>query len=174
MKYIGLDAHASTCEFCVMNSKGEIIDQAKIATNGRLLVGYIRGIKGSKKMTFEECELSHWLYELMKKEVDELIVCDPVANKEYKGAKTDKLDAKRLADLLRGNFLTGVYHDGSARERFRVLMSGYQDLMEEGTRLKNRYRDSNGTTTVLSEIVFFRFWKGLKKNGRNMFKRLKG
>lgn len=168
MKYIGLDAHASTCEFNVMNSQGETIDQAKIVTNGRLLVDYVRGIEGSKKLTFEECEVSHWLYELMKKEVDELIVCDPVANQQYKGAKTDKLDARRLADLLRGNFLKGVYHDGSDRERLRVLMSGYQALMDEGIGLKNRYKSlfrQNGVRVSGSKLYEDEsFLEGLKRH----------
>lgn len=83
---------------------------------------------------------SQWLHEILRGEVDELIICNPVTNREYKSAKTDKLDARRLAKLLRGNFLTGVYHDGSEREKFRSLVSGYQNLVEEAVRLKNRYK----------------------------------
>lgn len=140
MKYIGLDAHTSTCDFAVRGRGGEILDQAKIVTNGRLLIEYLRGVQGSKKLAFEECELSHWLFKILKDEVDEVVVCDPVENRQYKGAKTDRLDAKRLAELLRGNFLSPVYHDGSKQERLRVLMSGYQALINEGTRFKNRYK----------------------------------
>lgn len=50
------------------------------------------------------------------------------------------MDARKLSNLLRGGFLVPVYHDGSKRERFRSLMSGYQDFIEEGVRLKNRYK----------------------------------
>jgi len=116
------------------------MDNTTLATNGRLIINYLRDIRGVKKLTFEECELSNWLYEILKDEVDELIVCNPVANKEYKKKKTDKLDARKLAKLLRGNFLTPVFHDGSKRERFRSLMSGYQDLVDETVRFKNRYK----------------------------------
>ena len=76
----------------------------------------------------------------MKDEVDELLVCNPAANSEYKKKKTDKVDAKKLAKLLRGDFLTPVFHDGSKRERFRGLMSGYQDLVNDTVRFKNRYK----------------------------------
>lgn len=140
IKYIGLDAHSSSCTFSVMDARGREIDNTTIESNGRLLVKYIRGIEGSKKLTFEECELSNWLYELLRAEVDELIVCNPVANKDYKKKKTDKMDARKLANLLRGGYLIPVYHDGSKRERLRGLMSGYQDFIEEGVRLKNRYK----------------------------------
>ena len=139
-KHIGLDAHSSTCTFNVTDERGREIDNTTLETNGRLLVKYLRGIGGIKKLTFEECELSNWLYEILNPEVDELLVCNPVANKDYKKIKTDKMDARNLAKLLRGGFLIPVYHDGSSRERFRSLMSAYQDLVEEAVRLKNRYK----------------------------------
>lgn len=140
VQYIGMDVHMSTCSFCVMDENGREIDNVTLRTNGRLIINYLRDIRGIKKLTLEECELSSWLYEILKDEVDELIVCNPVANKEYKKKKTDKLDARKLAKLLRGNFLTPVFHDGSKRERFRGLMSGYQDLVNETVRFKNRYK----------------------------------
>lgn len=139
-KYIGLDGHSSTCSFHVTNEDGSEMEDQKIVTNGRLLVEYVRSIKGKKKLTLEESEISHWLYRILKDEVDELVVCNPVHNQKYKKAKTDKLDAQNLAHLLRGGFLSSVYHDGSDRERFRNLMSSYQDLIIEAVRLKNRYK----------------------------------
>lgn len=71
-KYIGLDAHSSTCTFNVTDERGCEIDDVTIETNGRLLVKYLRSIEGVKKLTFEECELSNWLYEILSSEVDEL------------------------------------------------------------------------------------------------------
>lgn len=139
-KYIGLDAHSSTCSFCVMDARGKILDTAKISTNGRLLREYVREISGKKKLTFEECELSSWLYEMFKNEDCDLLVCNPVENRQYKKAKTDKLDARQLANLLRGDFLKPVYHDGSEREKFRDLMSGYQQLVDDAVKIKNRYK----------------------------------
>jgi len=139
-KYIGLDAHSSTCNFCVMDSAGKVLDEVKISTNGRLLRDYVRGMSGEKKLTFEECELSSWLYEMFKNEDCTMLVCNPVENRKYKAAKTDKLDARQLADLLRGNFLKPVYHDGSDREKFRDIMSGYQQLVDDAVKIKNRYK----------------------------------
>ena len=140
MYYIGADIHSSTCSFCVIDKEGKEIDSTKIATNGRLIRDYLKSFEGNKTLTFEECEISGWMYGISKLEVDEVLVCNPVANKSYKKAKTDKLDARNLAKLLSGGFLKPVYHDGSERERFRTLMSGYQDLVEEAVRMKNRYK----------------------------------
>ncbi|MFC2149137.1 IS110 family transposase [Candidatus Auribacterota bacterium] len=165
MKYIGMDAHSSTCTFSVMDKDGVELDNRTIETNGRLLIKYTRRIEGTKKLAFEECELSNWLYTLLKNEVDDLIVCNPVANTRYKEAKNDKLDARQLANLLRGGFMKAVYHDGSARERFRSLMSGYQDLIEEAIRLKCRYKSlfrkegirANGGTLYSDESLLDNF-----------------
>src|SRR3989337_2426177 len=115
IKYIGLDAHSSTCTFNVTDERGREVDNTTIESNGRLLVKYLRGIEGVKKLTFEECELSNWLYEILRPEVDELIVCNPVANKDYKKVKTDKMDARNLIQpvaqftLFKCQFLNTLY-----------------------------------------------------------------
>lgn len=139
-KYIGMDAHSSICVFSVVDETGVEIAQSTIATNGALLVDYIRSIPGTKWLVFEECELSAWLFEILRDEVDKLVVCNPVMNAQYKRVKTDKLDAKNLALLLRGGYLSSVYHDGSKMEHLRALMSGYQDIIDTGVSLKNRYK----------------------------------
>jgi transposase len=108
MKYIGLDGHSSTCDFSVSDSKGVEIDRRTIATNGRLIVDYMRSISGAKRMVFEESDLSHWLFGLLKEEADEVLVCNPIESARYKQKKTDKLDARDLAELLRGNFIKSV------------------------------------------------------------------
>lgn len=139
-KHIGMDAHSSICVFCVVDGNGVEVSQAKIAANGKLLVEYLRSIEGPKKLVFEECELSAWLFETLRGEADELIVCNPTRNRQYKKAKTDKLDAQNLSRLLRGGFLRPVYHDGSKTEQLRALMSGYQDVVDTGVSVKNRYK----------------------------------
>lgn len=139
-KYIGIDAHSSTCTLCVVDSDGKELDLATIATNGRLLVEYIKSLGGTIVITFEECDLSIWLFELFKNRVHRIVVCNPAANAEYKKNKTDKLDARNLAKLLRGGFLRPVFHDGSSREKFRMLVSAYEDVIQETVRIKNRLK----------------------------------
>lgn len=138
IKYIGLDGHMSTCTFDVIDEKGSIVDNRNIVTNGRLLVNYIQSIPGKKILALEECNLSSWLFEILKPHVSEIIVCNPVENRQYKKAKTDKLDAHRLAQLLRGGFLKPVFHDASEREKLRTVVSAYQDVVNDMIRLQNR------------------------------------
>ncbi len=44
MKYIGCDAHITTCSFHVVDEKGITLDSRTMMTNGTLLVDYLRGI----------------------------------------------------------------------------------------------------------------------------------
>lgn len=137
-KYIGLDAHSSTCTFCVLDSQGVELDNRTIVTNGRLIIDYLKSLGDDLVVAFEECDLSCWLFDILQKHIRKVVVCNPAANMQYKKKKTDKFDARNLANLLRGNYLKPVYHDGSDREKFRLLVSGYEDTVEESTRLKNQ------------------------------------
>ncbi len=141
MKYkyhIGMDAHSKTCTFVAMSHKGRVVQKAKVATNETELLGFVRSLPSPKALAFEETMLSQWLYVLLKDEVDTLVVCDPKPNKRP-GAKTDKIDALELADLLRVGRLSPVFHTNDVRIELRTLVSGYHDLVQEIVRTKNRY-----------------------------------
>jgi transposase len=133
-----MDAHSKSCTIVVMDKQGRVISRAQVTTNETELLGYIRSIRGSKALTFEETMVSQWLYVLLKDEVDNLVVCDPKPNK-VPGAKTDKINATELADLLRVNRLKPVFHTADERAELRTLISGYQDIVQEIVRCKNRY-----------------------------------
>lgn len=45
MLYIGMDAHSSNCNFCVVNKAGVEVDSAMIKSNGKLLINYLRSIE---------------------------------------------------------------------------------------------------------------------------------
>ena len=135
-----MDAHSSTCTLCVVNAQGTELDNRTIVTNGRLLIEYLQSLGDNVVIAFEECDLSCWLFDILHHHVRDVIVCNPAANVQYKRAKTDKLDARNLAHLLRGGYLKGVFHDASPREKFRMLVSGYEDTVQEIVRSKNRLK----------------------------------
>jgi transposase len=121
-----------------MDSRGRVLRKATVATNEGELLGFVRSLRSTKALTFEETMISQWLYVLLRDEVDYLVVCDPKPNKRI-GAKTDKIDALDLADLLRVGRLKPVFHTSDERAELRTLVSGYYDLVQEIVRAKNRY-----------------------------------
>ena len=61
------------------------------------------------RLTFEEGTWAAWLYDLLKPHVSEVVVCNPRKNALLKeGNKSDWIDARKLAELLRGNHLKPV------------------------------------------------------------------
>jgi len=72
-----------------------------------------------------------WLYDLLHAHVDKLVVCNPRKNALLKdGNKSDRIDARKLAELLRGNQLKPVYHGETGVRMLRELSRSY--LMVEG------------------------------------------
>lgn len=138
--YIGIDAHCKTTSAVVIDEKDKIIDRQKFATTEANLLTFVRSIKGKKHLTFEEMHLAQWLYIILKKEVDHLVVCNPVFVSNRPGSKDDFPDALHLARQLRGGHLISVYHDESHWIQLRTLVYGYMGLVEEIVRSKNRLK----------------------------------
>jgi transposase len=137
MKYIGMDAHSREIFIVVVDKKGRILRAESVKTKDSSILEFVRSIKGRKALAIEECSLAHWLYLLLKDEVDELVVCQPPA---HKGPKTDRIDAEKLAQLLRSGMLKSVFHADSEFTELRTLVSGYSDIVQEIVRTKNRYK----------------------------------
>lgn len=138
--YIGLDAHSATSTLVNVDWKGEVISRLHVKTTESNLLGFIRSQKGETKLTFEESNLSKWLYVLLKDEVDELVICNPLFISKRSGPKNDYRDALHLADELRCNHITAVFHDDNEFMYMRALVSAYTDVVREITRTKNRYK----------------------------------
>jgi transposase len=110
-KYIGMDVHRESISIAVMNSAGKIVLECVIETKASIILQFIDGLRGELHVTFEEGTWAAWLYDLLKPHVTKLVVCDPRKNASMKqGNKSDKIDARRLAELLRLDHLNPVYH----------------------------------------------------------------
>jgi hypothetical protein len=68
-------------------------------------------------------------------------VCDPRKKTLLKqGNKSDKIDARKLADLLRTNMLSSVYHGQTGAGAIREMARSYLVLTQDTTRLMNRIK----------------------------------
>lgn len=138
--YIGLDAHSKSCTFVVLDQSGKEVTSQRLPTGEKALLGFVRSLRGEKKLTFEESNLSQWLHGLFDEEVDEQIVCNPTYVVKRKGPKSDYLDAAHLAHQLRGNFLTPVVHENTFLFELRAVVSAYQSLVDDLARTKKRLK----------------------------------
>jgi len=138
-KYIGMDVHKATTVTAVLNSLGKIHSETIIETKGASLVDYLKGIRGTLHVTFEEGTQAAWLYDLIRPHVAQVVVCNPkkIAVQEN---KADKRDARRLAELLRMGQLEPVYHGEQSTRPLKELAQSYGTIVSDSTRTKNRIK----------------------------------
>ncbi|PYP86285.1 MAG: hypothetical protein DMF61_14365 [Blastocatellia bacterium AA13] len=141
LKYVGLDVHQASTSVAVHDSEGKVLMQSTIKTTPEALRDLIRGLSGSVHVTFEEGTQAAWLYDLIKPLVAEIIVCDPRRNRLLKsGNKGDRVDANKLAQLLRGGLLNAVYHGENSTRTLKELAHLYDCLVTDTTRVMNRIK----------------------------------
>jgi transposase len=140
-KYIGMEVHQATVSVAVMDSGGKLIMECILETKAATILEFIQGLRGTLSVTFEEGTCAAWLHDLLKPHVSRLVVCDPRKNALLKdGSKSDRIDARKLADLLRGNQLKPVYHGDHGVRTLKELGRSYLTLTQDLTRVMSRIK----------------------------------
>ena len=135
--YIALDWAQKNMAVARLTNGSSKIKSIDVPANIKDLKAYLRHLRGRKTLTFEETTTSQWLFTELKGLVDDVVVCDPYRNRLLSdGPKTDRIDAEKLVQLLKTGLLKPVYHSGNQFIDFRKLVSGYEDLVKSGVRLK--------------------------------------
>jgi transposase len=129
----------------VLNSSGKLVMESTIETKAITILDFLKGLRGSLHVTLEEGTWATWLYDLIKPHVTELVVCNPRRNALLKeGSKSDRIDARKLAELLRANLLRPVYHGENGVRTLQELARSYlaisTDLIRVMSRVKAIYR----------------------------------
>ena len=140
-KYVALDVHQSSIVLLVVDQSGKQLQQSILETRADTVIDFFKGLSGTIHATFEEGTHSHWLFDIIKPLVADLIVCNPHHNHLLKaGNKNDKIDARKLADLLRGGLLKPVYHGSVGVRSLKELVHCYDALVSDTTRVMNRLK----------------------------------
>src|SRR6202050_1975242 len=140
-KYIGMDVHKESISIAVMNGAGKIVMECVIETKASMILQFFDGLRGDLQVTFEEGTSAAWLYDLLKPHVSKVVVCDPRKNASMKeGNKSDKIDARRLAELLRLNHLNPVYHGEHGLRSLKELVRSYLTITKDLGRVMSRVK----------------------------------
>jgi transposase len=140
-KYIGLDVHQATISAVVLDSTGRVVMESILETKASTILQFIHGLRGSLHVTFEEGTCAAWLHDLLKPHVTKVVVCDPRKNALLKeGNKNDRIDARKLATLLRSGLLSAVYHGENGVRTLRELARSYLAVTQDLTRVMNRLK----------------------------------
>ena len=109
--YCGVDLHARTMYLCVMNNEGDVLLHRNIPTDPQV---FLRAIKPYKKGLVVACECMfawYWLADLCRDQGIPFVLGHALYMKAVHGAKTknDRIDAEKIAGLLRGGLLPVAY-----------------------------------------------------------------
>ena len=137
-RYIGLDAHASSCTVATMGPSGRRLHSQVVETNARALIQVLRGIPRNRHLCLEEGTHASWLYEVLSPHVEEIVVA---AVRESRGPKSDKLDAFGLAEQLRmGAVKRKVYKKRGEFGPLKHRAKAYTLLVVDSVRVQNRIK----------------------------------
>src|SRR4030081_3061180 len=140
-KYIGLDVHQATISVAVLDSTGKLVMESILETKAATIVQFLAGLRGTLSVTFEEGTWAAWLYDRLKPHVAKLVVCNPRKNALLKdGNKSDRIDARKLAELLYLNKLSSVYHGETGVRMLRELARSYLTIVKDLSRVMNRLK----------------------------------
>jgi hypothetical protein len=117
-----------------MDCRGKVVMESILETKAATILEFLAGLRGTLSVTLEEGTWAAWLYDLLKPHVAKLVVCNPRKNALLKhGNKSDRIDTRRLAELLYLDNLKPVYHGETGVRMLRELARSYLTL---GARLE--------------------------------------
>ena len=157
VKYIGLDVHKEAVAIAVLNGAGKLVMESIVETKASTLLDFLHGLRGELHVTLEEGTWAAWLYDVLKPHVAEIVVCNPRRNALLKeGSKSDKIDARKLAELLRSGMLRAVYHGENGLGTLRELARSYLTISKDQARVMSRLK------------ALYRSW-GIPCSGRQVY-----
>jgi len=130
MYYIGLDVHKQKISYCVKDVLGKVHAEGWIPATRLDLDRWMKTLPQPWSAAMEATMFSGWIYDHLKPHAAELKVAHPLMLRAIAAAKkkNDRIDANKICDCLRCDFLPECYMMPTAiRERRRTLR--YRNLL---------------------------------------------
>lgn len=130
MYYIGLDVHKRKISYCVKDSSGKAYAEGSIPATRYDLDRWMKTLPQPWSAALEATMFTGWIYDHLKPHAAALKVAHPLMLRAIAAAKkkNDRIDANKICDCLRCDFLPECYMAPTAiRERRRTLR--YRNLL---------------------------------------------
>ena len=130
MYYIGLDVHKQKISYCVKDSGGRVHAEGSLPATRADLDHWMKALPQPWSAAMEATMFSGWIYDHLKPHSAALQVAHPLMLRAIAAAKkkNDRIDASKICDCLRCDFLPECYMAPTAiRERRRTLR--YRNLL---------------------------------------------
>ena len=141
--FVGMDLHKNYLQIAVMNDKGKVLENSMI-NNDLKQVGrfFDENISDEKVcVVMESSSVWYNIYSYLSEEKHlNVVLSNPIKTRAIASAKinTDKLDAAKLANLLRGGYIAECYVPDRRIMDLRELVRHRATLVRMRTKLKNK------------------------------------
>jgi transposase len=139
MYYIGLDVHKRKISYCV-DSSGKVYSEGSLSATRVDLDVWMKTLPHPWSAAMEATMFTGWIYDYLKPHAAVLKVAHPLMLRAIAAAKkkNDRIDASKICDCLRCDFLPECYMASTAiRERRRTLR--YRNLLvRQMVQMKNK------------------------------------
>lgn len=143
MRYFtGLDVGLKASALCVVDESGSIVREARMDSSPEAVAKALQGLE-MEKLVLETGGLSDWLASgLRRLGLNALVICARRARAagEAMAVKTDRGDARLLAELARTGFYREVHVKSPAAQDGRALLVARAGLVAAGRDAENRVR----------------------------------
>src|ERR1035437_941690 len=138
--YIGFDVHKKTVSYCVKIADGTIVEESKLGATHQALRQWAEKRREPWHGAMEATLFSGWIYDTLKPYAAELQMGHPAMMKAIGASKkkNDKLDARKIADLVRCNLLPACYVAPAEIRELRRLLRYRNLVVTQAVRMKNR------------------------------------
>jgi transposase len=141
MQYIGVDQHKKFSYIVVMDEKGRIVKEGKVVNDREELKEFLRGCReGRAKAVIEAGPNWSVMYDWLEEEIDGVKLAHPLKVKAIADAKikTDKIDARILAHLLRADLIPEAYVPKIETRKVKNILRQRMFFIRIQTMVKNR------------------------------------
>jgi transposase len=140
--YCGLDLHKKFSAVCLMDASGQVIEQRKVYHRGGELEAFFEDQPHLLKVALEPVDNWGWVVDALQSLGHEVHLANTYKVRLIAESriKTDKVDARVLADLLRTGYLPEAYVANSCIRDQRTYLRYRIDLARQRARLKTQVK----------------------------------
>ena len=141
LRFVGCDVHKRTAVFTILLSDGTLFATYTVPVTREALAAFAeRQLTGEDRLAMEATTNTWAVAGVLRPFVKEIVIGNPLKVRAIAEAKikTDKVDSRVLAELLRCEYLPVVWQPDQETQRLRRLTHRRAALVSDRTRLKNR------------------------------------
>jgi transposase len=137
--HYGLDVHTKYTTVYAVDDQGNCVADERVANERTAFESLFARRPGPRRAVMESCIAWPYVYDLMADLVDEVQLAHPLLAKyiAWNHVKTDRLDARALATLLRGDLVPRAYLAPPAVREARNLIRHRLTLVKQRVACKN-------------------------------------